>query len=589
MKNTPKFKIDNNKLARLVAKAQHNDQKAAEEVVNMVSGYIYYYSLSLLGDEDKARDAVQDILLNMLKKLSTLEDPKAFLGWLKVMTSNYCKTKLSREKEALSIDDGTWELEDSSDQVSPQKAAETSEVCAVVREAVSALPVSLRESVLMFYFQQMSVRQIAETLEVNENTVKSRLFSARKNMKQYLERYGGAALASCAIPPMSLISFSLIQGAERQKSILLPYTTPAGAVKVAAINPAAAAGGTAMRIAAIGAACLLAAGGVGAAASSGAFTPEPSDRQVSAAHGRSANADYVFSDSTEPDTTVRFAERADTERTGDAQPATAVQSTVAPKNNTPGNAPTVTTATAPYQAPTEARSNTAAPATQATSPTAAPATEAKAEDTNSPKWKQRSDGKIYFYADPKYWNELSTVYVYLYEHNGGALIDWGKKKAAMTDEGGGIWSYAPAQNGIQLSSGKQYGAIFSADWKEQTADLILGTPCLGDLAYMCGEYTKAPAEGNKSPDDIRWVNQSAGAYARPKTVSSLGVVEGDAFWQGESAESLLKGFITGAQFNTAARMTGRTKRQCAYDTGAQLGLSSAQVDAVAKSAGVDLE
>ena len=584
MKNTPNYKIDNNKLARLVAKAQRNDQKAAEEVVNMVSGYIYYYSLSLLGDEDKASDAVQDILLNMLKKLSTLEDPKAFLGWLKVMTSNYCKTKLSREKEALSIDDGTWELEDSSDQVSPQKSVETSEVCAVVREAVRALPVSLRESVLMFYFQQMSVRQIAETLEVNENTVKSRLFSARKNMKQYLERYGGAALASCAIPPMSLISFSLIQGAEQQKNILLPYTTPAGAVKVAAVNSAAAAGGVAVRIAAIGAACLLAAGGVGAAAASGAFKPEPSDRQASAAYGRSTNVDDAFTGSTEPDTTVRFAERSGSIGTESTQPATAVQSTAAPKNNTPANAQTVTTATAP----TEARSNTVAPATQATAPTAAPATEAKAEDTNAPKWKQRSDGKIYFYADPKYWDELSTVYVYLYEHNGGALIDWGKKKAAMTDEGGGIWSYAPAQNGIQLSSGKQYGAIFSADWKEQTADLILGTPCLGDLAYMCGEYTKAPAEGNKSPDDIRWVNQSAGAYARPKTVSSSGMVEGDAFWQGESAESLLKGFITGAQFNTAARMTGRTKRQCAYDTGAQLGLSSAQVDAVAKSAGVDL-
>ncbi len=584
MKNTPNYKIDNNKLARLVAKAQRNDQKAAEEVVNMVSGYIYYYSLSLLGDEDKASDAVQDILLNMLKKLSALEDPKAFLGWLKVMTSNYCKTKLSREKEALSIDDGTWELEDSSDQVSPQKSVETSEVCAVVREAVRALPVSLRESVLMFYFQQMSVRQIAETLEVNENTVKSRLFSARKNMKQYLERYGGAALASCAIPPMSLISFSLIQGAEQQKNILLPYTTPAGAVKVAAVNSAAAAGGVAVRIAAIGAACLLAAGGVGAAAASGAFKPEPSDRQASAAYGRSTNVDDAFTGSTEPDTTVRFAERSGSIGTESTQPATAVQSTAAPKNNTPANAQTVTTATAP----TEARSNTVAPATQATAPTAAPATEAKAEDTNAPKWKQRSDGKIYFYADPKYWDELSTVYVYLYEHNGGALIDWGKKKAAMTDEGGGIWSYAPAQNGIQLSSGKQYGAIFSADWKEQTADLILGTPCLGDLAYMCGEYTKAPAEGNKSPDDIRWVNQSAGAYARPKTVSSSGMVEGDAFWQGESAESLLKGFITGAQFNTAARMTGRTKRQCAYDTGAQLGLSSAQVDAVAKSAGVDL-
>ena len=91
-----------------------------------------------------------------------------------------------------------------------------------MREAVRALPQLLRESVMMFYFNQMSVKQIADILEVNENTVKSRLYSARKSMKKYLEQYGGAALASCAVPPMSVISFSLIQGAERQKNILIP-------------------------------------------------------------------------------------------------------------------------------------------------------------------------------------------------------------------------------------------------------------------------------------------------------------------------------------------------------------------------------
>ena len=271
MNKQPKFKIDNAKLTRLVAKAQGGNQKALDKVVNMVSGYIYYYCLTLLGDEEKSKDAVQDILLTMLKKLDSLADPKAFLGWIKTITSNYCKTKLTRSKDNLSLDEGTWDFADENEQICPSKSAETSEVCGYVRKPVKALPQLLRESVMMFYFNQMSVKEIAETLEVNENTVKSRLHSARKTMKKHLEQYGGAALASCAVPPMSLVSFSLIEGAETQKNILIPYATQSGAVKLASINPVKAAGSFPLKAAAIGAACVVVIGAAGAAAASGSF------------------------------------------------------------------------------------------------------------------------------------------------------------------------------------------------------------------------------------------------------------------------------------------------------------------------------
>ena len=289
MSKQPKYKIDNSKLTRLVEKAKRGNQKALDEVVNMISGYIYYYSLTVLGDEEQAKDAVQDILLTMLKKIDSLEDPKAFLGWIKTVTSNHCKTKLTRSKDNISLDDGTWELADCSDQICPSKAAESKEVCALVREAVKALPQLLRESVMMFYFNQMSVRQIADILEVNENTVKSRLYSARKTMKKYLEQHGGSALASCAIPPMSLLSFSLIEGAEQQQGILIPYVAKSGEVKLASVNPApAATAASTIPIKAViaGAACLAIAGVVGTAAnlgSSGGNTTKPVQATTSAA------------------------------------------------------------------------------------------------------------------------------------------------------------------------------------------------------------------------------------------------------------------------------------------------------------------
>lgn len=267
MSKQPKYKIDNSKLTRLVEKAKRGNQKAMEDVVNMVSGYIYYYSLTLLGDDEQAKDAVQDILLTMLKKLDSLEDPKAFLGWIKTVTANYCKSKLTRSKDNLSLDEGTWEFADYSDQICPSKSAETNEVCAYVREAVTALPQLLRESVMMFYFNQMSVKQIADVLEVNENTVKSRLHSARKTMKKYLEQYGGATLASGAVPPMSLLSYSLIQGAEQQNGILIPYVTASGEVKLTSVNSSAAAATSfPFKAAAAGAVCVAVAGAAGATA-----------------------------------------------------------------------------------------------------------------------------------------------------------------------------------------------------------------------------------------------------------------------------------------------------------------------------------
>lgn len=97
--------INSNKLAKYVARAQRGDRKAMERIVDETSGYVYYYCLTLLCREDEANEAVQEIYLTVLKKLGTLENPKAFLGWLKTVTSNHCKNRLERNKNYSSLDD----------------------------------------------------------------------------------------------------------------------------------------------------------------------------------------------------------------------------------------------------------------------------------------------------------------------------------------------------------------------------------------------------------------------------------------------------------------------------------------------------
>lgn len=238
-KNQNKFNA--NKLAKYVARAQNGDRKAMERIVDETSGYVYYYCLTLLCSEDEANDAVQEIYLTLLKKLDTLENPKAFLGWLKTVTANRCKNRLLRNKSYSSLDDEVlFESEEETDiQLIPQKQIEAKELRNAVVKAVKNLPVFQRECVMMYYYNEMSVSQIAEILEIKEGTVKSRLYNARKSIKSELEKLGFGENTLGGFSPLAFVAYSLMSDSEKyycpiSLSALSESTAVVGAVKAAA-------------------------------------------------------------------------------------------------------------------------------------------------------------------------------------------------------------------------------------------------------------------------------------------------------------------------------------------------------------------
>lgn len=234
-------KLNADKLAKYVAKAQNGDRKAMERIVDETSGYVYYYCLTLLCSEDEASDAVQEIYLTVLKKLGTLENPKAFLGWLKAVTSNHCKNRLARNKSYSSLDDEVLfeNAEETDIQLIPQKHIEAQELRNAVVAAVKNLPVFQRECVMMYYYNEMSVSQIAEILEIKEGTVKSRLYNARKSIKSELEKLGFSENTLGGVSPLAFVAYSLMSDSEKyycpiSLSALSESTAVAGVVKAAA-------------------------------------------------------------------------------------------------------------------------------------------------------------------------------------------------------------------------------------------------------------------------------------------------------------------------------------------------------------------
>lgn len=205
-------KINKTNLEKYVLKAQKGNKRAMERIVKETSDYIYYYCLTLLCDEDKALEAVQDIYVILLTKINTIEKPEAFLGWLKVVTSNYCKNKLSRKVNTVSIEDYENLIFEDDVQISPQESIEKDEICNEIILAVKDLPDYQKECVLMYYYHQFSISEIAKILEIKEGTVKSRLFNARKTIKSRLESKNFLAVA-----PLSYIAYSIAVDAGKVK------------------------------------------------------------------------------------------------------------------------------------------------------------------------------------------------------------------------------------------------------------------------------------------------------------------------------------------------------------------------------------
>lgn len=221
------------------------------------------------------------------------------------------------------------------------------------------------------------------------------------------------------------------------------------------------------------------------------------------------------------------------------------------------------------------------------------AVSASAAESNAPAWWRQPDAKLYFYADPTYWYDFQTIYVYLYDRDDDALFPWGSKKGAMTDEGNNIWSFDTEAAGIRFSASGHYGVIFAADWNQQTRDLIVDSECLGDMAYITNAPTahSDPGSVNESRK-AAWVNGDPRKYGAPIVIDSIGNVSGDVYWNDESAYTLFVRFLSPSSYTgitNAVKFNGMTVRQTAAYTAEQLGLSEAEFNRAVQEAGIDLD
>lgn len=243
--------MEREKLIALVTQSQTGDMEAMEELLQYAHTPVSYQCRKMLKNEQDAEDMTQEILVSVYEKLGTLKEPAAFSKWLHQITASRCINALNRghrelqfaeDEEGNSILDSMEELDQ---QKVPDKALDNAETARMINQIVDDLPEAQRVCTMLFYFDEMTVRDIAALLTVSENTVKSRLNYARKAIKDKVQDYEKEGIKLYGLSPLPFLWFFLHRAMEDSKN---PKAAKIKVDKILAQKNAVGAYGTAQNV-----------------------------------------------------------------------------------------------------------------------------------------------------------------------------------------------------------------------------------------------------------------------------------------------------------------------------------------------------
>lgn len=176
---------------QLVQLAVNEDPEAFGEIVNRWERKIFALCYGMLGREDEAKDAAQEAFISAFKNLAKFRGEAKVSSWLHRIAVNQCLTRKRRDKTRAESffdesDPTTEKVFVAPSRLAPSRQTEQAERIEAVRLAVSALPPDLRQVIVMKEFEDMTFQEISDAMEIPLSTVKSRLYTALKQLRMKL-------------------------------------------------------------------------------------------------------------------------------------------------------------------------------------------------------------------------------------------------------------------------------------------------------------------------------------------------------------------------------------------------------------------
>ncbi|MEO1784229.1 sigma-70 family RNA polymerase sigma factor [Thermodesulfobium sp. 4217-1] len=178
----------------LILKIKSGDQVAFRDLYNKYSSYIYTLSYRLSGSAEEAKDLVQEFFIRFYNSVDKFDTNYPFIPWSKKVLTNLYIDKKRVKKEYTSFEDLTSEDDDRSfdpvdESMLPEDMVVRYENKEAVEKALLKIPEIYRVAIVLFYQEDLSIKEISNILSVDEGTVKMRISRGRKKLYKELSDY----------------------------------------------------------------------------------------------------------------------------------------------------------------------------------------------------------------------------------------------------------------------------------------------------------------------------------------------------------------------------------------------------------------
>jgi RNA polymerase sigma factor (sigma-70 family) len=173
----------------LVKKTLAGNKKAFESIIQQHQRLVSHIVFRMVANQAEREDICQDVFVKVYQHLESFQFGSKLSTWIAKIAYNTCLNYLEKKKVLLfddvSSDDRSMESLPG-DTSGPDRLAEEKQTSSLLRKEIRKLPVHYRTIITLYHLDQMSYKEIAETMDLPQGTVKSHLFRARKLLKERL-------------------------------------------------------------------------------------------------------------------------------------------------------------------------------------------------------------------------------------------------------------------------------------------------------------------------------------------------------------------------------------------------------------------
>jgi len=181
-------------LEALIQRCLQGDQAAWEAIVRQHWRKVFNVAYKFVAKHEEAEDLTQEIFIKVFKSLDTFDRRANFQTWLISVSRNLCidhYRSVRKELETIDRAVDTSDIAPASPDPGPIAALEQRDRVVLLRQALAALPETLRTAVLLRDIQELSYQEIADQLQLPEGTVKSRINRGRTELARQIRKLRG--------------------------------------------------------------------------------------------------------------------------------------------------------------------------------------------------------------------------------------------------------------------------------------------------------------------------------------------------------------------------------------------------------------